>query len=69
VAETTVKRLVCCGIRRTGKTWDVCINVGEGNVEKCPPPPGSKYHTFYVLYPFATYLLTLPRNYGIMWIL
>jgi hypothetical protein len=25
--------------------------------------PGSNYHMFYVLYPFVTYLLSLPRRY------
>jgi hypothetical protein len=58
VAETTVKRLLCCGFRCTGKAmgqeyqcwWTICreINVFSRFV----------YHMFYVLYPFVTYLLT-----------
>jgi hypothetical protein len=61
VAETTVKRLLCYGFRRTGKAmgheyqcwWRICrvINVLFGsNI------------FFYVLYPFMTYLLILSRN-------
>jgi hypothetical protein len=62
VAETAVKRLPWCGFRRTGKAmgqayqcwWRICreINVLSS----------FEYHMFYVLYPFASYLLTLPRR-------
>jgi hypothetical protein len=58
ISETTVKRLLCCGFRRTGKAmgqvyqcwWRMCreINVFTR----------FEYHMFYVLYPFMTYLLT-----------
>jgi hypothetical protein len=34
VPETTVKRLLCCGFRRTGKRQNKCINAGGGYVEK-----------------------------------
>jgi hypothetical protein len=61
VAETTVRRLLCCRFWHTGKAmgqvyqcwWRICreINVFSR----------FEYHTFYVLYPFVTYLLTLPR--------
>jgi hypothetical protein len=34
VAESTVKRFLCCGFRLTGKARDKCINVGGGYVEK-----------------------------------
>jgi hypothetical protein len=61
VVETTVKRLLCCGFRRADKAvgqvyqcwWWMCraINVF----------PKFEYHMFYVLYPFVTYLLTVPR--------
>jgi hypothetical protein len=34
VAETTVKRLLCCGFALV-KRWDRCIDVGGGCVEKC----------------------------------
>jgi hypothetical protein len=59
VAETTVKRLLCCGFRRTGKAMGQCwwkisqeINIFSK----------FEYHMFYVLYPFVTSLLTLPRT-------
>jgi hypothetical protein len=62
VAETTVKRLLCCGFRCTGKAmglvyqcrWRIWweINVFSTFI----------YHMFYVLYSFVTYLLTLPCN-------
>jgi hypothetical protein len=61
VAETTVKRLLCCGFRCTGKVmgqvyqcwWRICRELTVSY--------RFKYHMFYVLYPFVTYLLTLPR--------
>jgi hypothetical protein len=44
------------------KRWDKCINVGGGYVEKYKFFFSRfEYHMFYVLYPFVTYLLTLPR--------
>jgi hypothetical protein len=62
VAETTVWRLLFCGFRRTGKAmgqvyqylWRilVCREFFFFSLE---------YHVFHVLYPFVTYLLTLPR--------
>jgi hypothetical protein len=62
VAETTDKRFLCCGFRRTGKAmgqvyrcwWRICRDI---NVLS-----RFEYHMFYVLYPFVTYLLTLPRT-------
>jgi hypothetical protein len=54
VAETTVKRLLCCGVRRTGKVMgQVYINVGGVFFR-------FQYHMFYVLYTVVKYLLTLP---------
>jgi hypothetical protein len=63
VAKTTVKRLLCCGFWHTGEAmgqvyqcwWRICreINVFSR----------FKYHMFYVLYEFVTYLLTLPHIY------
>jgi hypothetical protein len=41
--------------------WDKSINVGVGYVEKQMYFPGANI-TFYVLYQFVTYLLTLSRN-------
>jgi hypothetical protein len=62
-AETTVKRLLCCGFRCTGKAmgqvykcwWTICreINVLSR----------FEYHMLYVLYPFVTYFLTLACIY------
>jgi hypothetical protein len=59
--ETTIRRLLCCGFRCTGKVirqvyhcwWRICqvINVFSR----------FEYH---VLYPFVTYLLTVPRSLG-----
>jgi hypothetical protein len=60
VAEITVKRLLCCGSRRTGKAkgqvyqcwWRICREI---NVLFT-----FEYHMFYVLYPFVTiYWLSL----------
>jgi hypothetical protein len=71
--ETEVRKLLrqqsktplCCGFRRTGKAmgqvyrcwWRTCREI---NVLFFP---GSNITFFYVLYPFMTYLLTLPRIY------
>jgi hypothetical protein len=63
VAETAVKRLRCCGFRYTGKAigqvyqcwWRICWEINVFSM--------FEYHMFYVLYPFVTYLLTLPRIY------
>jgi hypothetical protein len=60
-----VKKLLCCGFRSTGKSmgqvyqcwWRICREI---NVF-----PMLEYNMFYVLYPFVTYLLTLPSTYGI----
>jgi hypothetical protein len=61
VAETKVKRLLCCGFRRIAKAmgqvyqcWWICREIHGF--------PRFEYHMFYVLYPFVTYLLTLPCN-------
>jgi hypothetical protein len=45
------------------KRWYKCIGVGGGYFEKYRTfSPRFEYHMFYVLYPFVTYLLTLPRK-------
>jgi hypothetical protein len=61
VAEATVEKLICSGFRLGGKAlgqvyqcwWRICreIKIFFSRLE---------YHMFYVLYPFVTYLLTLP---------
>jgi hypothetical protein len=63
VPEIIVRRLLCCGFRRSGKAigqvyqcwWRICreINVSSR----------FEYHMFYVLQPFVSYLLILPRMY------
>jgi hypothetical protein len=70
VAETTVKRLLCSGFRRTGKAmWEVyrcwCRIRREINDFS-----RFEYHMFYVLNPFVTYLLTPHRMYEkICWVM
>jgi hypothetical protein len=64
VAETTVKRLLCCRFRRTGKAveqvyqcwWRICQEMFSFY--------GFENHVFYDLYPFMTYLLTPPHTVG-----
>jgi hypothetical protein len=63
VAETTVRRLLCCGFRRTGKQmgqvfqccWRICrkIHVFFFRFE---------YHMYYVLYLFVACVLIDPRT-------
>jgi hypothetical protein len=63
MAETAVKRLLCCRFRHSSEALrQVCqgwlricreINVFFSSFE---------YRMFYVLYPFVTYLLILPRT-------
>jgi hypothetical protein len=56
VAETTAKRLLFCEFRRTGKAMGQVVEDMSRN--KC----FSQVRISYVLYPFVTYLLTLPRS-------
>jgi hypothetical protein len=51
VADTTVKRLLCCGFRRIGKAMGQVYQYWWNRFE---------YHMFYVIYQFMAYLLTLP---------
>jgi hypothetical protein len=55
------KDFYAAGFDAPVKRWDKCINVGGGYVEKYMFFSRFEYRTFYVLLPFATYLLTLPR--------
>jgi hypothetical protein len=57
------RSLYAAGFDALVKRWDKCINVGGGYVEK--HFAGSNYHMFYVLYPFVTCLLTLPRRFTV----
>jgi hypothetical protein len=59
VAETTVKRLPCCGFQRTGKAM--------GQVYQCWWRIRREINVFsrfeyHILHPFVTRLLTLPRT-------
>jgi hypothetical protein len=58
VAETTVKRLLCYGFRRTGKAMGQVYQYWSRN-NFCFR---LEYHMFYFLYPFVTHLLTLSRT-------
>jgi hypothetical protein len=63
VAETTVKRLLCCGFRRTGKAmrqvyqcwWRICLEIHVFF--------RFESHLFYVLLPSVAYLLTPLRSF------
>jgi hypothetical protein len=65
VAETTVITLLWCGFGRTGKAmgrvyqccWRICREINVFFFSRY------EYHMLHVLYPFVTYLLTLPRIY------
>jgi hypothetical protein len=63
VAETTVKRLLCCGFQCTGKAMDkisVSVLVEDMSRNRCFSP--GLNITCFMFYPFVTYLLTLPRT-------
>jgi hypothetical protein len=74
-AETEVRKwlrqqskyLYAAGFDALLNRWNTCIHAGGGYVEK-RFFLRLEYHVFYVLYPFVTYFLTLPRNYEIVWI-
>jgi hypothetical protein len=59
------QRLLCCRFRRTGKAmgqvyqcwWRICREITDFFQVRI-------YNMFYGLYPFVTYLLTLPRICG-----
>jgi hypothetical protein len=58
-----VNRLLFCGFRRNGKAMgrSVSILAEDLSRNKCLSFSRFKYRVFYVLYPFVTYLLALPR--------
>jgi hypothetical protein len=62
VAETTVKRLLCCRFQHTGKVMGQAYQCWQRICQEINVFSRFEYHTFYVLYPFVTYLLTLPHN-------
>jgi hypothetical protein len=61
VAETTVKRLLCCGFRCTGKATGQVYQSWRRIHREINVLSMFEYHIFYVLYPFVTYSPTLPR--------
>jgi hypothetical protein len=44
------------------KRWDMCTNVGGGGGREINIFPRFEYHMYYILYPFATYLLTVSHS-------
>jgi hypothetical protein len=61
VAETAARRLLCCLFRRIGKAMGQVLIVLVGDMSRNIFFQ-FEYLIFYVLYPFVTYLLTLPRT-------
>jgi hypothetical protein len=61
VTEKTVKRLLCCVFRRTGKAMGRVYQCWWRIFREINVFPRFEYHMFYVLYLFVTYLLTLHR--------
>jgi hypothetical protein len=54
---------LCCGFRRTGKAMGQSVLMSVEHISKIKFFfLRYEYHVFYVLYPFVTYLLTLPRT-------
>jgi hypothetical protein len=58
------KDFYAAGFNALVKRWDKCINVGGGYVETQMLFSRFKYHMFYILYQFLTYLLTLPPTHA-----
>jgi hypothetical protein len=69
VAERSQK-LTCCGFRRTGKAMGQVYQMLMEDMQRNKCFSRLEYRVFYVLYPFVTYLLTIPlilvRN-GVTW--
>jgi hypothetical protein len=55
VAETTVKTLLCCGFRRTGKAMGHVYQCWRRICREINVLSMFEYHMFYVLYPFVTF--------------
>jgi hypothetical protein len=62
VTETTVKTLLCCGFRRTGKAMGRVYQCWRRICREINVIPRLEYHMFYVLCSFVVYLLNLPRT-------
>jgi hypothetical protein len=61
VAETAVKRLLCCWFRSTDKVMGQVYQCWLRICREINVFSRFEYHIFYVLYPFLAYLLTLLR--------
>jgi hypothetical protein len=61
VAATAVKTLLYCRFRRTGKAMGQVYRCWWGTRREIHFFSSFEYHMFYVLCPFVTNLLTLPR--------
>jgi hypothetical protein len=61
VTETAVKKLLCCGFRRTGKAIRQAYQCWWRIYREIHVFSRFEYQIFYVLYQFVTYLLTLLR--------
>jgi hypothetical protein len=62
VAETTVKRLLCCGFQRTDKAMEQVHQCWWRIWQEIYVFSRFEYHMLYVSHPFLTYLLTLPHK-------
>jgi hypothetical protein len=62
VAETTVKKLLCCGFQQAGKVMKRVYHFWWRMCQEIHVFSSFEYHAFYVLYPFVTCILTLPRT-------
>jgi hypothetical protein len=58
-----LKDFYAAGFDTLVKRWDKCINVGGAYTRNKCFFFRFEYHMFYVLYPFVTSLLTLPRTF------
>jgi hypothetical protein len=61
VAETTIKRFLCCGFRRTGKAMGQVYQCWWRIFREINAFSRFEYHVFYVLDPSVTYLLAFPH--------
>jgi hypothetical protein len=64
VVEATVKRLLCCGFRRTGKAMGQVCLCWRTICRERNAFTRFEYRVFYVLYPLVIYLPTLSYTLG-----
>jgi hypothetical protein len=60
VTERTVKILLCCGFRQTGKAMEQVEDMSRNKYI-----PRFEYHMIEILYPSVTYLVSPHRRYTI----